>query len=78
MNMVKIKRVRENAVIPKRATDGSAGADLCACIDQPLTINPGELAKIPTGIARAWGFSFRAQRAWRKARNMPFKRSWRY
>ena len=53
MNMVKIKRVRENAVIPKRATDGSAGADLCACIDQPLTINPGDLAKIPTGIAIA-------------------------
>lgn len=51
--MVKIKRVRENAVVPKRATDGSAGADLCACIDEPITINPGDLAKIPTGIAIA-------------------------
>ena len=33
METVKIKKVRENAVVPQRATDGSAGADLCACID---------------------------------------------
>ena len=43
--------MRENAVIPKRATEFSAGADLYACIDEPVTINPAELAKIPTGIA---------------------------
>ena len=53
METVKIKKVRENAVVPKRATDGSAGADLCACIDEPITINPGDLAKVPTGIAIA-------------------------
>ncbi|MGN1113033.1 MAG: dUTP diphosphatase [Acutalibacteraceae bacterium] len=53
METVKIKKVRENAVIPQRATEGSAGADLCACIDTPITINPGDLAKIPTGIAIA-------------------------
>ena len=48
---VKVKKLRENAVIPKRATEFSAGADLYACIDEPITINPSELAKIPTGIA---------------------------
>ena len=48
---VKVKKLRENAVIPKRATEFSAGADLYACIDEPVTINPAELAKIPTGIA---------------------------
>lgn len=53
MDMVKIKKVRENAVVPQRATSGSAGADLCACIDEPITIKPGELVKIPTGIAIA-------------------------
>lgn len=53
MDMVKIKKVRENAIVPQRATVGSAGADLCACIDEPITIKPGDLAKIPTGIAIA-------------------------
>ena len=49
--VVKIKKLRENAVIPKRATAGSAGADLYACIEKDVTIRPGELAMIPTGIA---------------------------
>ncbi len=49
--LVKVKKLRENAVLPKRATEDSAGADLYACIDEPLTIAPGELVKIPTGIA---------------------------
>ena len=48
---VKVKRLNDNAVLPKRATEGSAGADLYACINEPLTIAPGELVKIPTGIA---------------------------
>ena len=48
---VKVKKLKENAVIPKRATDGSAGADLYACIDEPVVIEPSQLVKIPTGIA---------------------------
>lgn len=48
---VKVKKLKENAVIPKRATSGSAGADLYACIDEPITIAPGSLVMIPTGIA---------------------------
>lgn len=50
---LKIKKVNENAIIPKRATQGSAGMDLCACIDAPLTLRGGETAVIPTGIAIA-------------------------
>ena len=50
-NIIKVKKLRENAKIPYRATPGSAGADLCACIDEPITIAPGELHKIPTAIA---------------------------
>ena len=48
---LKIKKVNENAKIPFRATKGSAGMDLCACIDAPLTLAGGETAVIPTGIA---------------------------
>ena len=50
---MKIKKVRENAKVPQRATGGSAGLDLCACIDAPITLNGGETALIPTGVAIA-------------------------
>lgn len=50
MNL-KIKKVRDNAKIPFRATSGSAGMDLYACIDEPITLAGGEKAVIPTGIA---------------------------
>ena len=51
-NMVlKLMRVREGAIIPKQATAGSAGYDLCACIDAPQTIEPGERCVFPSGLA---------------------------
>ena len=50
-SIVKVKKLRENAVLPQRATEGSAGADLYACIEEPIVLEPGRLAKIPTGIA---------------------------
>ncbi|WP_367103823.1 dUTP diphosphatase [uncultured Psychrobacter sp.] len=37
--------------MPTRATDGSAGIDLRACIDKPLTIKAGETHLIGTGLA---------------------------
>ncbi|TXI20671.1 MAG: dUTP diphosphatase [Nitrosomonas sp.] len=43
------KRLKEQP--PAYATPGSAGLDLRACIEQSLTINPGETNLIPTGIA---------------------------
>lgn len=48
---LKIKKLKPNAKIPMRATDGSAGMDLYACIDEPVTLAPGELAVVPTGFA---------------------------
>ena len=51
MFTLKIKKLSENAIIPKRATEGSAGMDLYACIDEPVTIESGDLKLIPTGIA---------------------------
>ena len=53
MEMLKIKKVKENAKVPNRATSGSAGLDLCACIDEPITLEGGDTAVIPTGIAIA-------------------------
>ena len=48
-----IKKVRPEAIIPKRATQGSAGMDLSACIEKPMVLDPGQRALIPTGIAAA-------------------------
>ena len=51
MEILKVKKVRENAKLPTRATEGSAGLDLYACIEEPITLNKGDKAVIPTGIA---------------------------
>lgn len=48
-----IKKLRDNAVIPRRATAESAGYDLSACLDEPLTVHSGETVKVPTGISVA-------------------------
>lgn len=48
---VRIKKLRENAVVPTYGSEFSAGADLYAAIDEPVTINPGETKFIPTGLA---------------------------
>lgn len=48
---LKVKKVNESAKIPTRATEGSAGFDLCACVEEPITLNKGDKALIPTGIA---------------------------
>ncbi len=50
---VKIKKLRENAIIPTYGSEFAAGADLYAAIDQALTIEPGETKLIPTGLALA-------------------------
>lgn len=48
---LKIQKKNPKAILPKRATEGSAGMDLCACMEEEITLRPGELAVIPTGIA---------------------------
>jgi len=44
-------RVGESIPLPAYATDGSAGMDLRACLDEALEIRPGETHLIPTGLA---------------------------
>ena len=45
------KRVGKDFPLPAHATMGSAGVDLRACLDAPLTLTPGSTELIPTGIA---------------------------
>jgi dUTP pyrophosphatase len=51
--MVKIldRRVGTEFPLPAYATEGSAGLDLRACLDAPLTLEPGKAELIPTGLA---------------------------
>ena len=44
------QKTREGAQLPVRATQESAGADLCACLNEPVTIAPGETKMIPLGL----------------------------
>ncbi len=44
-------RVGDSIPLPHYATDGSAGMDMRACIDEPLTVAPGEAVLVPTGLA---------------------------
>lgn len=48
---VKILDPRMQDLLPAYATPGSAGLDLRACIDAPLTIEPGQTVLVPTGLA---------------------------
>ena len=48
---INVKKLREAAKLPFRATEGSAGADLYACLEAPVTVDPGKRATIPVGIA---------------------------
>ena len=48
---VNIKQLNDNAVIPTYGTEYAAGADLYACMEEAVTINPGETYFVKTGIA---------------------------
>ena len=48
---IRILDERIRAQPPAYATAGSAGLDLRACVDEPLTLRPGDSALIPSGLA---------------------------
>lgn len=50
MNL-KVKKVKDNAILPTRGSEKAAGIDLYACIDEPITIAPGETKTFGSGIA---------------------------
>lgn len=51
MDTVAVKLLRQGAKLPTYGTAFSAGADLYACLDRAVTVQPGETVAIPTGIA---------------------------
>lgn len=60
---VAIKRLShgEGLPLPAYQTDQAAGMDLCAAIEEPLHLNPGAHALVPTGLAMALPDGFEAQ-----------------
>jgi dUTP pyrophosphatase len=48
---IKILDPRMKELLPAYGTPGSAGLDLRACIDAPLTLEPGQTVLVPTGLA---------------------------
>ena len=53
MAPIPVKILREGAILPAYGSVEAAGADLYACLEAPVTIEPGKPAFIPTGIAMA-------------------------
>ena len=51
MDAIRVKILREGAVLPTYGSAGAAGADLYACLTEPVIIEPGQTAFIPTGLA---------------------------
>lgn len=50
-NVLNFCKISEKALVPKRATEGSAGMDLCACIEEDIVLEPGKRVLVPSGIA---------------------------
>lgn len=44
------RKLNDKAIIPARATAASAGLDICACLDESVTLEAGEIKMIPTGL----------------------------
>lgn len=53
---VKIKRVREKAIVPSHGSNDAAGYDLYACLDTPVSVRPHQTVLIGTG----WAMEFPA------------------
>lgn len=51
MESIHVKRLHPNAVLPTYGSSEAAGADLYACLDEAVVIQPGEVFWVPTGIA---------------------------
>lgn len=51
MSTIRVKKLDPNAILPTYGSAEAAGADLYACLKEPVTIEAGETAFIPTGLA---------------------------
>lgn len=51
MDPVRVVRLKKNATLPTYGSAEAAGADLYACLEEDITIQPGQSVFIPTGLA---------------------------
>ena len=51
MNTIRVKKLHPNAILPTYGSAEAAGADLYACLEEAVTIQPGEVYWVSTGIA---------------------------
>lgn len=51
MSAIRVKKLHPNAKLPTYGSSEAAGADLYACLEEAVTIQPGEIFWVPTGIA---------------------------
>jgi len=58
---VAIKRLSETAVLPEYQTEGSAAADICADLGEPVTLEPGQRQIVPAGFAMMLPVGYEAQ-----------------
>ncbi|MBW1857699.1 MAG: dUTP diphosphatase [Deltaproteobacteria bacterium] len=61
--VVKFKRLDNNAdlPLPSYQSDGSSGLDLCAAVSNDLTLQPGDIKLIPTGLSISLPEGYEAQ-----------------
>ena len=59
--ILKILRLEHNKFVPEYKTEGAAGMDLCAAIEQPISLKPLERALIPTGLKIELEHGYEAQ-----------------
>lgn len=48
---INVKKLNENAILPTKGSEFSAGSDLYACLDDVLEIEPHQTVLVPTGLA---------------------------
>lgn len=58
---IKITKLHEKAILPDYQTAGASGADLHACLDEPIVLEPMERRMVPTGLAMAIPEGFEVQ-----------------
>ncbi len=61
MTVLKIERLENNKILPEYKTQGAAGMDLCAAIDEPVELKPLERKLIPTGLKIELEHGYEAQ-----------------
>ena len=61
MVKVLVKKLNSLAKLPSYKTDGASGMDLMACIEKPISLEPGKSCLIPTGLSVAFSEKYEIQ-----------------